>query len=121
MIGFYLAIGLGKLLSWLPFRAMYAFSNLLSFTMMHLIAYRKEVIMHNLRNAFPQKKEAELQAIRKGFYRNFSDIMVESLKSLSISEKTIRKHFKLKNPELFEQLLSKKPWCDVSNGALQQL
>lgn len=106
MIGYYLAIGLGKLISWLPFAALYRVSDFLAFVMEHLLHYRQEVIMTNLRNSFPEKEEQELDEIRRKFYRNFSDIIVESFKSLSISEKSMRKHFVLKNPELFEKLYS---------------
>ncbi len=107
MIGYYLAIGLGKLISWLPFRALYAVSDFLAWTMEHVMHYRQEVIMTNLHYSFPEKSEAELVKIRKGFYRNFADIIVESFKSLSMSEKTMRRHFALKNPGLFEELYRK--------------
>lgn len=104
MIGYYLAMGLGRLISFLPFRALYVFSDFLKWLMQHVIGYRKEVIMTNLRRSFPHKSEVELEKIRSGFYRNFADIIVESFKSLSLSEKTMRRHFKLKNPSLFEDL-----------------
>ena len=104
MIGYYLAMGLGKLVSYLPFRALYIISDFLSFILRNVLAYRKEVIMTNLRKSFPEKSEDELERIRSKFYRNFADTIVESLKSLSISVKTMRRHFKLNNPELFQQL-----------------
>lgn len=107
MIGYYLAIGLGKLISYLPLRTLYAFSDFLSFLMQYVIHYRKDVIMTNLRNSFPGKPEEDLELIRKKFYRNFADIIVESFKSLNISEKTMRRHFVLKNPGLFEKLHEK--------------
>jgi len=107
MIGYYLAIGLGYLLSLLPYQALYAFSDFLSFLMNRIIAYRKEVILDNLKRSFPDKSHHELESIRKKFYRNFGDIIVESLKSLNLSEKQMRKRVKLNKREVFEQLYEK--------------
>ncbi|WP_417591992.1 lysophospholipid acyltransferase family protein [Owenweeksia hongkongensis] len=107
MIGYYLAVAFGWLISILPFRILYIISDFISFVMQHIFKYRKEVIMGNLSKAFPVKSENELNRIRFAFYRNFADLIVESFKSLTISEKTLRKRFKLNNPELFEKLYAK--------------
>lgn len=116
MIGYYLAMGLGKLISYLPFGALYGVSNFIAFVLHRVVQYRKEVILTNLRRSFPEKPEAELEDIRKKFYRNFADIIVESFKSLSISEKTMRKHFKLLNPEVFEKLYGNEKGVIVVMG-----
>lgn len=108
MIGYYLAIGLGKLLSRLPFPLLYFFSDFLTFLMESIIRYRRDVIMDNLQQSFPDKSPAELQIIRKAFYRNFSDILVEAFKSLHLSAAEMRRRFKLRNPELFEKLYRQK-------------
>lgn len=107
MIGYYIAVVFGWLISILPFRILYIFSDFISFVMQYVLKYRKDVIMGNLSKAFPEKSEDELNRIRFAFYSNFADLIVESFKSLTISEKTLRKRFKLKNPELFEKLYAK--------------
>lgn len=107
MIGYYLAIGLGRLISFLPFAVLYLFSDFLRFLMQYVIKYRKEVITDNLQKSFPEKSEKEITQLRAGFYKNFADLIVESFKSLSVSEKTIRKRFKLLNPEVFQELYDK--------------
>ena len=66
----------------------------------YAIGYRKEVIFRNISYAFPEKSTEEKQQIVKKFYRHFTDIMVESIKSFSISEKQILKRYHYKNPEL---------------------
>jgi KDO2-lipid IV(A) lauroyltransferase len=108
MIGYYLSIGIGRLISFAPFWALYAFSDFLYFLMRYVIQYRKKVILHNLTLAFPEKTQSELEQIRRDFYHNFADLIVESFKSLHISEREMRKRFVLKNPELFEQLYAKE-------------
>jgi len=63
--------------------------------------------MENLRNSFPEKSETELNAIAKKFYRHFCDVVVESLKSFSISEKNIQKHVTPVNTALIEKYYDK--------------
>ena len=107
MIAYYLAIGLGRLISLLPFRILYIFSDLLCFIVADVVKYRKEVIDANLKRSFPEKNESEIRSIRRAFYSNFTDLIVESFKSLSVSASTMRKRFKLLNPEVFQDLYDK--------------
>ena len=104
MIGYYLTVGLGRIVSLLPLSWLYILSDFLTFIMSRVLKYRHEVIDRNLANSFPGKSAAELRHIKKEFYRNFADILVESIKSLSISEKEIRRRFTLVNPEVFQQV-----------------
>ena len=104
---FYLVIGLGKLISILPLSVLYRLSDALAWLMLHVFSYRKKVIDYNLRLCFPEWTDAEILAARKKFYLNFSDILVETIKSLSISEKEIRSRMRLNNPEVFQRLHNK--------------
>ncbi len=104
MIGYYLTLGLARVFSLLPLPVLYRFSDFISFLMGHILAYRKEVIDENLRKSFPEKTDQERNKIKREFYRNFADILVESIKSLSLTEKEIRERFTLANPEVFESI-----------------
>lgn len=99
-----LAVIIGHLFALLPFWLLYRLSDLLSLLLEWPFSYRQTVINQNLRRSFPDKMEAEIKELRKAFYRNFADIIVESIKSLHIRESALRKRFKLKNPEVFEKL-----------------
>lgn len=88
------------LLSRLPMRVLYIISDFFYILIYHVFGYRKKVIIQNLAYAFPKKTDKERQLIAKNFYKHFTDIVVESLKSFSISEKQILKRYKYKNPEL---------------------
>ena len=57
------------LLALLPFRALYVLSDGFCFLMHHIVHYRRRVVRNNLRNAFPEKSEAELREIERKFYR----------------------------------------------------
>lgn len=43
-----------------------------------------------MKNSFPKKSEEEILKIAQAFYKNFCDLIVEVLKSVSISEKQLR-------------------------------
>lgn len=89
-----------KLLSYLPFRFLYLFSDILAFLAYHVVKYRRKVVMQNLRNSFPEKSEKELNAIAKKFYRFLGDYIIETVKLASMSEKTMRRRMKVENIEL---------------------
>src|SRR5690242_2533327 len=88
-IAFYLLLPLLYAISLLPFFLLYLFSDLIFIFIYHLTGYRRQVVMQNLRNSFPEKKEEELNAIAKKYYRHLSDLIVESIKALTISKSEI--------------------------------
>lgn len=89
------------LVSKLPLKILYIFSDVIFFLNYYLVGYRKEVITQNLRKSFPNKSEEEIKEIRKKFYLNFSDYLVETIKSFSISETEARVRMQHINQELF--------------------
>ena len=71
--------------------------------MYNIIGYRKKVVRANLKLAFPDKTERELRRIEKKFYQHFCDITLESVKTLGISERQIKKRYKFKNIDLINK------------------
>jgi KDO2-lipid IV(A) lauroyltransferase len=64
---------------------------------------QKKVILQNLKNSFPDKTDEEIQEILKKFYLNFSDYLVETIKSFSISETESRVRMQHINQHLFHE------------------
>ena len=87
-------------LSKLPMRILYMKSDFFYFLIYHVFGYRKQVVLDNLKLAFPEKPEDELLKIRKKFFKHLMDLMMESVKAFSISEKEILKRYTYINPEL---------------------
>ncbi len=87
------------LVSRLPFRLLYMVSDVLFFILYYIIGYRKKVVRENLELVFPEKSEADIKRITKTFFHHLSDMVVESIKSLSISEEEMKKRFKFTNVE----------------------
>lgn len=104
MISYRIFYFLNWLITLLPLRILYIFSDIFFLFTYYIIGYRKKVILKNLRNAFPEKSEAEIKSIRKKFNRHLGDVFVETLKSVHISEKQTKKRVRFRNPEVFMNL-----------------
>ena len=87
------------IMSILPTRVLYGFSNFLFFIVYYLFNYRKKVVRENLCLCFPKKSLHEIKSIEKKFFQHLCDMFVESIKSISISEAEIRKRYKFTNIE----------------------
>lgn len=116
MVAYYFALFWAQLFSRLPFVLLYRISDGLAWLMEHLIAYRRSVIEHNLSRAFPEQSAETRKRWRRAFYRNFSDIILESFKSLHISERSLRRRLVLRNPAIFEDLRQRGRGCIVVMG-----
>ncbi len=95
------------LLSKLPFGVLYGLSNLCYYMLYYVLGYRKKVVLANLKMAFPGKTEQEYKRLSKAFFRHMCDLIVESLKSLTISEQELRRRFVYENLEYCEELRQK--------------
>src|SRR5690554_6064647 len=93
--------GILYLFSLLPLGVLYGFSKILYIFLYYIIRYRKKVIVRNLKNSFPEKSKTEIQIIRKQFYKNFSDYLVETLKCFSISSSELEQRHTFSNLEVF--------------------
>lgn len=91
-IVYYISLPFIYLLSLLPFPVLYGLSDIFCFFLLQVIGYRKQLVMQNLRNAFPEKPEQELKQIRRRFYRHLCDLFLETFKTLTISKKRMLQH-----------------------------
>lgn len=84
----------------LPFRLLYAISDLLYVLMYHVIGYRKKAVQENLKLVFPEKSEVELLIITRKFYHHLCDMIVESIKSMNISIDSMKARYKFNNLDI---------------------
>lgn len=94
-----------KVISRLPLSLLYVFSDGLYLLLRHVVRYRRSVVLQNLQNAFPEKSSAERRRIANRFYRNLTDVFVETLKGLTVSEVELRQRVRVVNPEAFQPYL----------------
>jgi Kdo2-lipid IVA lauroyltransferase/acyltransferase len=88
----------------LPFRLLYALSDGVFILVYHVFGYRRSVVKENLDLVFPDKSDQEIKSITKAFYHHLCDMMLESIKSLTISEREMKKHFTFSNVELLQNI-----------------
>ncbi len=92
------------LISILPFRLLYLFSDGIYIIIYHIIGYRKKTVKENLHLVFPDKSNKEIKTITKTFYHHLCDMIVESIKSMTISEAEMKKRFVIKNVDQILEL-----------------
>ncbi len=107
-LGFYFFYSINWLITLLPLRVLYVFSDFIFLFVYYFPSYRRSVVRTNLKNAFPDKNEQEIISIEKKFYRHFADLFVEVLKLTHMSEKELSKRFIIKDLDLLERLHNEK-------------
>ena len=94
-----------KLLSRIPFRAMYVLSDGLFYLLYYVVRYRRLIVRKNLTESFPERGELEIKRIEKNFYRYFTDQILESCKMATISPEEMSKRMKFTNIEAANAVL----------------
>ena len=103
VIGFYIFYGINWIITLLPLRILYIFSDMLFPVMYYFPGYRRKVVATNLKNSFPEKSEKERIAIAKKYYHHLCDLIFETLKLVHIGKKQQMERMRLTNPELLER------------------
>lgn len=104
-IGFYLFI---KPLSLLPLPVLYAITWPLYFLMTRFFPYRHKTVRENLRKSFPDKDARTLKRIERGFYRHFTDQILETLRQVSMSDEEGQRRMKIVNSEILAPYYQQK-------------
>ncbi|MDF2552472.1 MAG: lipid biosynthesis acyltransferase [Chryseobacterium sp.] len=91
------------LISKMPLKILYIFSDIIFFLNYNFVGYRKKIITQNLKNSFPEKSAKEIAEIRKKFYLNFSDYLAETVKSFTMSKTETRVRMQHINQHLFHE------------------
>src|SRR5450631_1520335 len=94
-----------KFLSRLPMWALYAFSTFLYFLAYYVVRHRHQVLSDQIAKVFPAMRVAERAAIHQRFLKNFCDVLVEVLKSLSMSASDMTAHVRILNMTLARHYL----------------
>ena len=92
-----------RIISWLPFPALYALARLAYLVLYYLSGYRKAVVRQNLQHAFPDKSESEITVLAKKFYLQLAQVALEIIKARRMSKEDFRQRVTMRNPELLAQ------------------
>ncbi len=92
-----------RALAWLPLPILYVLADGMYLLLVYVVRYRWQVVRQNLRNSFPEKTETEIRLLQRRFYRNFAQVMVETLKLAVMSAAELKQRVVFRNPEVMER------------------
>jgi len=95
------------LISKLPFRLLYALSDVIYVIIYYIIGYRKKTVRSNIALALPHLSEKERLSIEKKSYRHLCDMFLEMIKTMSITRKEIDERFTFSNLDVYLDLEKK--------------
>ncbi len=96
-----------RFLSLFPLWFLYAFAEMAAFIGYHVLRYRKAVVIENLTLAFPEKSKTEIRKIARGFYRQFWQGSMESIKGFRFTKRDWKERVPLTNKEEVLSYLNK--------------
>lgn len=100
---YYLSLPFIHGIALLPFPVLYLLSDAMQLLLFGVCGYRLKVVRMNLRNSFPEKSEPELKAIEKEFRRWFCDLLVETIKTLTITPRQVNQRISVEGTEVLER------------------
>jgi KDO2-lipid IV(A) lauroyltransferase len=103
-VGFYIFFVINRVMSLLPLRVLYLFSDFVFFILYHFPSYRRKVVRQNLEKSFPEKSKKELRGIEKKFYHHLADVFIEIFKMTNMSSTELAERVVVTNPELLDRL-----------------
>lgn len=94
-------------ISILPFRIFYWFSDFIYVIVYYIIGYRKKTVKENLALALPHLSDKERLVIEKKSYHHLCDMFLEMIKTMTISADEMNKRFVITNIELVKEFENK--------------
>ncbi len=95
-------------ISMLPFRLLYLFSDAVFFLVYRVIGYRRKVVRDNLMLVFPDKFPSEIKRIERDFFKHMCDVFLEMVKTMNLSKTEIAKRYRILNIELIQEIEREK-------------
>ncbi|MBU6376980.1 MAG: lysophospholipid acyltransferase family protein [Gammaproteobacteria bacterium] len=95
-----------RMLAALPLGMLHGLSRAFAWLAWRVFPYQPRVIRDSLALAFPERSDAEREALRRDFYRGYGDVMVEIIKSASIDGRELDTRMRLGNLELLQAALA---------------
>lgn len=92
-----------RLIARLPLSVLYVFSSMLWPVVYYVIRYRRKVTRQNLLRSFPEKDLKEIKRIERAFYRHMCDIVVETLKTLHVSDEEMQRRISVDGLDIIEK------------------
>lgn len=102
----YIGLILIYVISLLPMNVLYIFGTLGYWFLYYIAGYRKKVVRDNLSHAFPEKTKEEILAIEKRFFKYLAALIMEIIKTSTLSKTELQKRYTFKNTEKINHYLN---------------
>lgn len=89
-----------RLLSRLPLAVLHALFGVLAWLASTIIPYRRRLIVDSLARAFPERSPAAIRALARAYYRGFTDVFAEIIKTATIDPADLKRRVTLHGLEL---------------------
>ena len=99
------------LMSLLPYKVLYALSDVFYAVVYRVARYRLKVVRRNLATSFPEKSPEELKSIERGFYRWLCDYFVETVKLMTVKRAELLRHVEFRGTEAIEDSFDRGQAC----------
>jgi len=95
------------LFSRLPLFVLYGFGYVIYLLLYRVFAVRRNVVLRNLRTSFPDLAGPDIGKLAQRFYRNYSDVLMEMIKSMTMRSEDLIDRVNFDNLELIEKALER--------------
>ena len=112
----YIFLVLLYIIAILPFPLIYGIAFIINFILNVVVKYRSEIITANLKQAFPEKSTKEINQIKRNFYRNYTEVFMESIKLLTLSESRLRKMIRFREDVAYEKFYQEDKGAIIITG-----
>lgn len=89
----------------MPFFVLYLFSDFARFLLQYVIRYRLKVINSNIDKALPGLGKQEKSHLVRKIYRNITDVIIEGIKSFTMTRGQVRRRHRILNAEILDPYL----------------
>ncbi len=113
---YYLVYGVWYLLSLLPMRVHYVFSDMLYLIVYYVVGYRRNLVRRHLASSFSEKSDKERLKIEQGFYHWFCDYIAETVKLMTIRPANLKRRMAFKGTERIDEVVAAGQSCAVYLG-----
>jgi Kdo2-lipid IVA lauroyltransferase/acyltransferase len=92
------------LISILPFRILYTLSDFVYLLVYYIFRYRRRTVRQNIALALPHLSKDQQLYVEKKSYQHLCDMFLEMIKTMTISDKEIKKRFVFTNLDVYKEL-----------------
>ena len=105
-----------KQISKIPFWIFDIISYFLFFLTRYVFQYRYKVIKENISKSFPDWSQKKVKKVANKYYFHLIDLIIETIKGLTIKKTKFEKHFNYTNPELLQEYYLKNKNAIIVSG-----